>query len=231
MLCEKLQSALIEAAITGADLPPAARAHTESCAHCAAELAQQRSLIARVEANLHSQMNSPVPAAMFQRLEARLGQERQSLPSRSFKFPWLYAAACATVAAMILFALPHQHTSKPGTPVAQSRTAPLRTSPSTTDYRPQMSSNSMKSTIQVETRRTKHHARAVAPSQPEILVPPDEQVALERFIARGNARREFVAAFATSVHPSVDPSFKNLEIPELNTAEIIIQPIATEARR
>jgi hypothetical protein len=170
---------------------------------------------------------------MLHRLEARLAQEPQSLPSRSLKFPWLYAAATfATAAALILFAIPKLHTHKPNPQtVALSQAAPSQTARSTTDYRPQIIPIPLKPAVQLETRRVKHHSQAVAASQPEILVPPDEQIALNKLVAHWNPRREFVVALATPVRKGFEPSFKGLEIPDINTAEIVIEPIATEARR
>jgi hypothetical protein len=233
MLCEKYKTALIDAAVTGDELSPEVRAHAESCASCAAELAQQRAIVAALDANLHRTMNAPVAAAMLHRFEARIAQEPQSLPSRSPKFPWLYtAAAFATAAALILFAMPRLRTHKPNPQtVALSQAAPSQTAPSTTDYRPQMIPMPLKPAVQLETRRVKHHSQTVAASQSEILVPPDEQIALTKFVAHWNARREFVVALATPVHQGFEPQFKGLEIPDINTAEIVIEPIATEARR
>ena len=49
MLCEKYKDALIEAAVTGGELAPRARAHVEECANCAAELRQQRSLVGAID--------------------------------------------------------------------------------------------------------------------------------------------------------------------------------------
>ena len=238
MSCEKFQAALIAAAASGAESSPDPRAHAafehaKSCAYCAAELAQQRSLLAAIDTNLHRQMNSPVPLATLHRFEARLAQEPPSVPSRSLKFSWFYsAAAFATAAALILIAMPGLHMRKRNPQaVALSEAAPSRTARSTTDDRPQMPPTPLEPAVQPATRRIKHRSQAVTASQPEILVPPDEQVALDRFIARGNTRREFVVALATPVPQGVEPSFKGLEIPDINNTDLVIQPIATEARR
>src|SRR5215467_2510705 len=107
MLCEKYKPALIEAAITGADLPPAIREHIDSCPCCAAEFAQQHSLIAAIDVNLHRQMNAPVSAATLQRLEARVAQETQ--PVRAPRFAQIFVGTLATLAAaaIILAFLAH----------------------------------------------------------------------------------------------------------------------------
>lgn len=233
MLCEKYKDALIEAGVRGPELAPVVRAHIEACANCAAELAEHRSLVVSIDANLHRQMNASVPAAMLQRLEARLVREPQSLPPRSLKLRWLYtAAAFATAAALISIAMPKLHTHKPNPQtVTLSQAEPSQTARSTTADGPQAIPVPLKPAAQLAPRRIKLHSQGAAPLQPEILVPPDEQIALTEYVARRKARREFVVALATAVHQSFEPSFKGLEIPDINTAEIVIKPIATETRR
>jgi hypothetical protein len=233
MLCEKYKSALIEAAITGTALPCAIRAHVESCSRCAAELTRQRSLIATIDTNLHRRMNAPVPTAMLQRLGARLAHEPQPLPSRSRRFTWIYAAALVTAAALLLFALPKLHPHKATSEiVALSPLVPSQPAESpATDSRAPLPSVSLKPAVKPSMRRVKNHSQSFAVSQPEILVPPDEQIALDHYVAQGKARRELVIALATAGHPGVEPSFKGLEIPDINTADLVIQPIFTEARR
>jgi hypothetical protein len=233
MLCEKYKPALIEAAITGVEPTSAIREHVESCATCAAELTQQRRLIASIDANLHRQMNVPVPASILHRLEAHVAQQPQSLPSRSLKLAWLYtAAALAAAAALILFTMPRLRTHKPNTQaIAHSQPAPFQAARPSTNERPEMIPLPLKPAPQLETRSVKRHSQAVAASQPEVLVPPDEQIALNKFVAHWSVRREFVVAFATPVDHGFEPPFKGLEIPDINTAEIVIEPISTEARK
>ncbi len=225
MLCEKYKPALIESAITGADLAPAIRAHVETCPSCAAELVQQRSLIAATNTNLHRQMNAPTPAAMLQRFEVHLSQQQ---PARSLNLRWMYlTAALVAVSSMIVFAVPRVRTHRLKldaalTPTSKSPAAPRPES--ITAILPPAAPREMR-------REKKQHSRGVARTKPEILVPPDEQIALTRFIAHWNAQREVVVALAVPVRQSPEALFKGLEIPDINTAEIIIEPIATESRR
>jgi hypothetical protein len=139
---------------------------------------------------------------------------------------------------MILFALSHQRAHKSNSQIATL----AQTAKSTSDHRPEIMTAILQPASPEEIRRdreqhrlpTAHIASAsttLMRSEPEVLVPPDEQMALDRFVAGGNARREFVVALATPVHQAVAPSFKDLEIPDITTAEIVIQPIATETRR
>jgi hypothetical protein len=236
MPCEKYQAALIEAAITGDDLTPEMRSHVDACTPCTAELSAQRSLVASIDANLHRTMNAPLPPALLQRFEARLAQQK---PRRSLNLNWLYTgAALATAAAMILFALPHLRAHK-----SNSQPATLaQTTKSSSDHRPEIMTAILQPASSEEIRRDREQHRGLtahivsastAPmrTEPEILVPPDEQIALAKFIAHRNRRRDFVVALATPVHQGFETAFKTLEIPDINTTEIFIAPIATETRR
>jgi hypothetical protein len=225
MLCEKYKPALIGAAITGDELAPAIREHVESCARCAAEWAQQRSLIAAIDANLHRQMNAPVPAATLQRLEAHLAQQPQ--PARTPRFAQIFAGTLATlaVAATIFLMLPHKTVKT--TDVKQIAPPPINFIADQS----RVDTNPLPETERITPAHRPRLHKVARSTEPEVLVPPDEQVALDHFVAQGNARREFVVALATPIRPVVEPSFKGLEIPDINTAELVIQPISTEARR
>jgi hypothetical protein len=226
MLCEKYKPALIEAAITGAEPAPGIRAHAESCARCAAELAQQRQLIAAIDANLHRQMNAPVPASMVHRLQAQIAQQK---PPRVLNLSWLYAAgALATAAVVILFALPHMQQHK-----SNSRSATLsQTAQSSSERRPQIATMILKPATPEEIRRDrKQHLRRAAPPEPEVLVPPDERVALDQLIANLGARHELVAALVKPLPEKPEQPVKHIEIPDIKTAALFIAPIAEETRR
>ena len=127
MLCEKYKPALIEAAVNGGELAPAIREHAESCARCGAELAQQRQLIAAIDANFYRQMNAPVPASMLQRLEAHLAQQPQ--PKRTPRLAQIFAGTFATLvtAALILVFVSHSKVATLG-PNAKAKVAPAHNS-------------------------------------------------------------------------------------------------------
>jgi hypothetical protein len=241
MLCEKYKPALIEAAITGADLPPAVRAHTDSCAHCTTELAEQRSLIAAIDTNLHRQMNAPVPASMLHRLAARLAQQPQ--PKRAPRFAQIFAGTFATLvaAAMILLFLPHWRIAilprNAKVNVVPTRNASasqiqVHIGPSSqTVVAKGLPSQTLKHVNIHATRVTEANTSTTIRSEPEVLVPPDERIALAHFIANSSTGRELITALNTSLRRNPDQPVKHIDIPDLNTPGIVIEPIAEETRR
>ena len=225
MSCEKYKEALIEAAVDGDTLAPTVRTHVEACAECAAELAQQRSLIAAIDTNMHRQMNAPVPAAMLQRFEARIAQ--QASP-RLPKLRWVYAtAAFATAVALILFALPRARQNK-----TNAGSAGLtQTAPPIADHRPQITLV-LQPTAPEEIRRAKApHSRLSTRPEPEVLVPPDERIAFEHLIASLNDRERLAAAISKPIQEQPEQRVVSLTTPDIETAAIVVQPIQDSADR
>ena len=228
MSCEKYQAALIEAAVTGDDMPPAVRAHAAACPSCAAELAQQRSLIAAIDANLHRTMKAAVPAAMLQRLEARIAQQPQ--PQSTSRVVQIFAGALATLAtaAMILLALPHLRAHK-----SSSHTAALaQTAQPIADHRPEIMTAMLQPATPEQIRRDrKRHTRPAAPLQPEVLVPPDETIAFEHFLSDLNEKTDLAAAIGKPVQEQREQRIPPLKTPDIETAALTVQPLTDATDR
>ena len=68
-------------------------------------------------------------------------------------------------------------------------------------------------------------------SEPEVLMPPDERVALEHYIANSGIRQELVAELMTPLRRDFDQPVKHIEISDINTPGIVIAAIVEETRR
>jgi hypothetical protein len=231
MSCEKYKVALIEAATSDADLTPELRSHVATCASCAVELAQERSLIAAIDGNLHRQMNAPVPAATLQRLEAHLAQQPQ--PKRTPRFAQVFAGTLATLAAaaIILVFLSHwkidtlEPNAKPIVSSVHSASAgeiqvhigPSAGPPTTVVARPQTPAQTRTRIALVST--------AVSHPEPEVIVPPDERIALEHFIADFNGREERALALARRVTEQRDQAIVPVDAPDIQIASLKVPPI------
>jgi hypothetical protein len=223
MSCEKYKAALIDSAVTGAEPTPEFRSHVAACTSCAAVLAEQRSLIAAIDANLHRQMNAPVPAAMLHRLEARLAQQTAPAPVQSLRLRWLYAtAALATTVAIILFAVPHLRTHKPNPHVVVL----TQTAQSPTKSRPEiMTAILQPATPQEIRRRQEQRARSTARPEPEVIVPPEERIALAHFIADSHPGEGMALALAKRLPEPREQSIAPVETPDIQIASLTVSPI------
>jgi hypothetical protein len=227
MSCEKFKPALIEAATNGTDLPSAVRAHADACPSCAAELAEQRSLIDAIDASLHRQMNAPVSAATLHRLEAHLAQQAALAPARSPRPRWLYAFAAVAATASTVFLVAHTRSSKPNPRIAQQAPAIQRITP-TADARSKTPSI-LQSRKDISAPRTKMPTTNVsARKEPEVLVPPDDRIALEHFIADLDGREVLAPALARRV-PLQELRVAPLDVPDIQTASLTVSPVHESA--
>jgi hypothetical protein len=237
MLCEKYKDALIEAAVTGAELAPDVRSHVETCANCVAQLTQQQSLVAAIDSNLSSQMNAPVPVAMLQRFDARLAQ--QPLLRRTPRFGPMFAGAFATLAAAAIIVVVLAHTKNQthesrGTTAAAPPildSSPVRAQAHEVESRPTVADGRRREAPSRTTSHVVSLSNAPAHTEPEVLMPDDERIALAHFIAASESRPELVAALVRPLPRSPDRPVQHIEIPDISTAGIVIEPIGEEARR
>jgi hypothetical protein len=220
MLCEKYKPALIETAITGAEPAPTIGAHVESCALCAAELMQQRSLIAAIDANLHRQMNAPVPASMLYRLEAHLAEQTAFEPVRSLRRRWLCIGAAIAAAAVVFFALPHLRS-----PITNLPTGPASRTASSMKQSPAIVTMVLKPATSEEIRRDRIRSRTVARPEPEVLVPPEERIAFAHFIADLHGREEKALALSERVRELREQKVVPVEAPDIQISSLTVPPI------
>jgi anti-sigma factor RsiW len=234
MLCEKYKPALIEAAITGSEPAPAIRAHVGACPSCAAELAQQRSLVAAIDKNLHRQMNASVPAAMLQRFEAHLAQQPQ--PKRAPRLTQIFVGTFATLAAaaLILIFLPHWKISTLP-PTAKANVAPVL-KPGASQIQPisllpqpvvaealppQTSKHANTHAVQI----AKTNTVTATQTEPEVLVPPDERLGLEQLIANLNRRADLPVAIVKPVQEQPEQHIASLKMPDIEITVLVVQPL------
>lgn len=239
MSCEKYKSALIEAAVAGAEVSTAVRKHVTACPSCAAEFAQQQSLIAAIDTNLHVQMRAPVPAATLQRLEAHLAQQPQ--PKRTPRFTQIFAGAFAALAiAAVVFLMIPRHKSQIDDAkqiVSQPKqnhevdrmgfetARPPSQAEARTSLQSKGPSHSRVRIISVST------ATAASHPEPEVLVPPDERIAFDHLIANLNDRERLASAISKPLQKQPEQRVGVITTPEIETASVVVQPLRDSADR
>jgi hypothetical protein len=224
MSCEKYQEVLIDLAASGAEPVGVVRSHLDGCAPCRTYLKEQQTLLAAVDSGVRQTVNAPVPASLLQRFGARLAQ--QTAPRHSQSARWMYAgAALAAAATLVLFLLPNLRSpsSKQRSPVASSAQHAIAaqkadsTAPLETATRP----------VQPGKR-----SRTPAPNpEPEILVPPDERIAFERFLSDLNGREDLAVALVKPLHEQREQRVVSLETPNIEIAALTVQPITENTDR
>ncbi|HXM97250.1 MAG TPA: hypothetical protein VN982_02130, partial [Candidatus Dormibacteraeota bacterium] len=96
MPCKHFQSALTDAAASGAPMPEL-RQHLKTCSDCHSAFLAEQNLFASIDSTLHAQANADIPPALVLRLQARLAQEKPETPN------WIPSWAFAAVSAAVIF--------------------------------------------------------------------------------------------------------------------------------
>ena len=219
MPCEKYQEVLIDLAASGAEPVGVVRSHLDGCAPCRTYLKEQETLLAAVDSGVRQTVNAPVPASLLQRFGARLAQ--QTAPRHSQSARWIYAgAALAAAAILVLFLLPNLRSpsNKQRSPVASSAQhaiAAQKANPTAP----------LKAATRAVQQPGKRSRTPVPSPEPEVLVPPDERIAFERFLSDLNGREELAAAIVKPIHAQPEQRVIPLDTPDVETAALAVEPI------
>jgi hypothetical protein len=222
MSCEKFQKALIDFAASDAEPAPDLRAHLNACAACRDRADDQRSLFAAIDKNVRQTMNAPLPPALLQRFEARLAQQATLVPVRTHRLRFVYAFAAIAAAAVIVLLVSHSRSNQPTPQIAQLTPAVQHANPSPDPptYLTHLPPPQQTVVPRAKIRITNVSAR----KEPEVLVPPDDRIAFEHFIAGFDGREVLAAALAKRV-PLQELHVAPLDVPDIQTASLKVSPV------
>ncbi|HEY1924471.1 MAG TPA: hypothetical protein VGG58_04410 [Candidatus Acidoferrum sp.] len=214
---------MIDAAASGTESSGDLRAHLSVCAGCRDRVEQQRSLFAAIESTLRQTMNAPLPPALLQRFEARLAQQVSAGP-REPRLRWMHAFAAVAAAVSVILFVSYLRLSKPNPQIAQRVPAVQGTNPG---LNPLERATSIQHKQEMSAPQTKQHSpelSANAPKQPEVLVPPDDRIAFEHFLADVHDRED-LAALSKRVPQQPELRVEPLDMPDIQTVSLTVQPI------
>ena len=232
MSCEKYQDALTDLAAKGAEPAGDVRAHLDSCVACSSYMEQERFLLKSIDSGICSDVNAALPAAVVQRLQARLAQE--SAFERRVLGRWIFAGAGAVFVAAalaLLIARPvgrfRSHAKleptfaasvKPSEPAEASSISAAVTNPRALIAIAKTTRQNSPEALPAISSRNLH--------EPEVLVPSDEREALARFVNGLHGQPEIAEAFLAHAPRQSEPSFPlpliqiaHLEIPALEPSD------------
>jgi hypothetical protein len=182
MPCEEYQDALTDLAAKGAEPAGEVRAHLGVCASCRSYLTLEKLLFASIDSAVRSNINEPLPAALVQRLHARVAQE--STLRRNWS-PILAATAIAIAATIVVGIVTVQyrfHQTRPqagvrGTIAVAATVANTDSAFSAPSSGPSTSSRGRSSPGVT----LSHVVGSAKQSRLEVIVPSDQQVLLAQY--------------------------------------------------
>ncbi len=228
MFCEAYNQSVKDAAASGEALSPVLQQHLASCESCRSAFVEEQSLFAAIDSSLRTAANSEVPATLIPRVRVALNNE-PAPQSSGFNFlVWGSAGAFVTAAVAIALLAPSHHPSN--SPKVAAKAAP--------SARPAENSPAAVAVNPPPTRGVfvVHRTRPVVLSAsdnswqefPEVIVPPDESVALlryEQFLRRKPAIIQMASVGSIDSPHRIEPlliaeiELVNLNIPALSKWE------------
>jgi len=220
MRCERYEQDLTVGA-AGGPITPDLEAHLEGCAACRDRLAAKQALLGRIDQVLTSHLDVEPSAGLRRRVISRVARAESE---RRRMAPWAAAAALAAGLVMALLAGAFAH--RPSvTPPDLSTAGMVPDGPAATATQPNPpvippSTRGAPATAAPHVIRRSPApaiAHGIAVREPEVLVPPGQEDALRRFVARlrdGSAPAPALLRAGASVEDSIAPA-PLIEIPLL----------------
>jgi hypothetical protein len=229
MPCKHFQSALTDAAASGAPTPEL-RQHLTACSGCQAAFLAEQNLFASIDATLHAQVNADIPSAFVSRVQAHLAQahlaQKRSVPQTPTWIPsWAFAAVSAAIIFFaIVFPIIKSRQPHPASPVAQ---LPSAVTTNKTIQNPAATPRETHgASVLIHGNRSAHPqsgSRRSAPSDlPEVIVPPTERQAFAQFVAAVQRNNIPAAADISSAVEKENPT------PLIETALVHVDALAPQ---
>jgi len=241
MTCNHYKQALLELAASGPETKPGPKlqAHLQACTSCRGAFENERRLFASLDSCLRASANCEIPSSFSPTIRARIQQEvQQEVPQESSamrgsgratdRLVWVSALAAAAILLLIVarldLRLKPQPTEEPFvTQPAQSPSAPQTTATNPLqDAHPQIAPATRKRfAVKISTTLNKHSV-LTGRGEPEILVPPNQEILLARYADRWRRRHQSPSLLLTETEPTqTDP----LQVPLIQIAELDVKPL------
>ncbi|MDQ1407580.1 MAG: hypothetical protein QOG55_3209 [Acidobacteriaceae bacterium] len=237
MTCHHYKQALLELAAAGPETnpDPKLQAHLQSCSSCRSAFENERSLFASIDSCLRSSANAEIPSSFIPAVRAQLQRESPAAQEAPITNPLLWLPAIAA-AAIILFIFASQYrrvksqptaehfaTERTESPVATATTA---ASPSQATTAPITAAVGKRFATKAIIMPDKNPVRASS-GDPEILVPPDQEILLARYADQFRRHHQSSATLLTEVTPD---QRDQLQVPLIQIAELNVKPLAPEQK-
>jgi hypothetical protein len=224
MPCENYQNALIDLAAGGTAPSAGLRAHLHVCERCRSYLDQEHLLLARIDSGVYAAVNAGLPPAFLERLEVPLAQE---LPARRnpvwVHAVWMHAAAAVVLCALCLPGLRGLLHSRSSNRHGHRVSGAQGVLPEPTlERRPPMVATSTSGNDGQRTwmRRGRGDPRPAGHEAPEVLVPPEEGIALAKFVTDVRGAGNFALALT---NPAPQSKEQPLRVEPLQVASLKIE--------
>jgi hypothetical protein len=219
MSCERYREALIDAAASGDALPLALRAHVEACASCQVAFERERSLFAGIDGGVRATASAPMPASLLSAVRVRISQKDAGAARHPASAHWAYYAAAA-VAVVALLPLPRwgrnaintAHSGAGASVASTERKQDLSAQPGLTAERSVAPVESRVGRGRNSPTVTSTASDRLKGNRVKVLVPPDQELLLTRYVRALHGGSLRLAAGDSSKPPTLGSPIDVIEV-------------------
>ena len=220
MFCKSYRKALIDAAASGEALRSELEAHVAACKACSSAFAAEQAVFASIDGSLHAAAKGEVPASLVPRVRSLAASAELREPWHRRPVPVLVPvlALAAILSTVILHRQRIPVAEQEGISSKENSVAAVSVRP----FEPGLVSPAVSTPVVRRTRRAQHR-ESPSPTQPDVLVPDEERVALAKFVADLRGRQHVAQALLS---PAPEASNKLLDIKPLEVAKLEIKRLS-----
>lgn len=221
MSCERFREAVTDYGC-GAAISPEAEAHLTGCVACQSELETQRRALADVDAELSEALSVPVSPDFVSRVMSNAVAAGAHRSVSGLRASWIGLAAAASIAAVVFVMSRPSSKPAPPTTVASKPAAPPPVVAAPAPVTPPRAARVVAHTIPSTPPKRDRPAAAVT-REPEVIVPPDQLLAiarLQQLFRRGAIDNAMLPPQKSQAEVLSDLSIEPLTVPEITFPDI-----------
>jgi len=225
MFCESYRESLSNAAIFSEALTRGQQAHLEVCPSCRAALAEERALADSIDAGLHALVNPEVPASLMLSVRGKI--DTAPALAATWRIPSLVFASAAMALGIGFFLFRTQpKVNDPSAGTVAAHIEPVVATPALRPAPPLVPLASASVRLGRSLVATGTAATALPSFESEVLVSPEEQINLQKYLA---SRRSAGVATGKELTMRSDPheEIAKLEIAQLEFGQLNIEPLSS----
>jgi len=219
MFCESYRQPLIDAAASGGALPREVAAHLAGCDACSSGFAAEQALFSSIDCSLHAASNAEIPASLIPGVREALA--RNAFPFGGFQWRTVLVFG-STVLIVGMLALWHTRAVSRNEKIPAAVES-LRTSVTGPEKQIEFPTKISPGAVRRVSRRPQVRPVAMR-SNLEVIISPEEEVALGKYVAMVNTKNANGLASNTAKW-DLRASFEPLEISAIDLRELAIRPL------
>jgi hypothetical protein len=221
MFCESYRRPLMDAAAAGQPMTGVLATHLAVCEACSSAFAEEQALFATIDRSLRAAANAAIPDLVVPRIQAAISQSESKGSGLQWRRVLVPATLCVCALSLVLF-----FRGTPGKELSNALPAltPASDQSHSRDRIPFAAAPLNSGQPLRASRKLRNvHRELLPPAEPQVLVDPTSQIAMNRLILLSRSAPDLVESF------SKNTGSVSIEIKPIEVASIRWEPLSIES--